>query len=93
MVTSCNHLFPTTKSIPRSRLFGLYLHALSSHSAPQYELICMKSTNAEHEERLFGQAKDIALGTTDRKANSIIPHEASGETNPARPIQFTPCKF
>ena len=70
----CNQLFPKTKSITRTKLFGIYLHALSNHAAPQYELICMKSTNAEHEQRLFGQAKDIALRTTDRKANSIIPH-------------------
>ena len=70
----CNQLFPKTKSITRTKLFVIYLHALSSHAAPQYERICMKSTNAEHEERLFVQAKDIAHRTTDRKANSIIPH-------------------
>ena len=36
----CNQLFPKTKSITRTKLFGIYLHALSSHAAPQYELIC-----------------------------------------------------
>lgn len=34
----------------------------------------MKSTNAENEERLFGQAKAIALSTTNRKPSNILPN-------------------
>jgi len=32
----------------------------------------MRSTNTEHEEHLFGQAKKIALNATNRKPNSIV---------------------
>ena len=70
----CNDLFPNPKSIPRTKLFASYLHALSNHAAQQYEIICMRSTNTEHEERLFGQAKKTALNATNRKPNSIIPN-------------------
>ena len=70
----CNHLFPCPRHIPRTRLFASYLHALTNHAAQQYELVCMRSTNTEHEERLFGQAKAIALNATNRKPNSIIPN-------------------
>ena len=70
----CSHLFPNPQNIPRTRLFASYLHALTNHAAQQYEIICMRSTNTEHEERLFGQAKKIALNATNRKPNSIVPN-------------------
>ena len=70
----CSHLFHTPKAISRGKLFGSYLHSLTNHAAQQYEIICMKSTNTEHEERLFGQAKRIALQATNRKPNTVIPN-------------------
>lgn len=36
--------------------------------------MCVKSTNTENEERLFGQAKAIALSTTNRKPGNILPN-------------------
>ena len=67
----CNDLFPNPKSIPRTKLFASYLHALSNHAAQQYEIICMRSTNTEHEERLFGQAKKTALNATESQTQSF----------------------
>lgn len=69
-----NDLFPNPKSISRMKLFASYLHALSNHAAQQYEIICMRSTNTEHEECLFGQANKTVLNATNRKPNSIIPN-------------------
>ena len=34
----------------------------------------LKSCNSEHEERLFGQAKDIATATANRKPENIVPN-------------------
>ena len=49
------------------------LHDLSCHSGQQYEIVCLRSVNAECQERLFGQAKRTALNTTNRKPNNVIP--------------------
>ena len=51
----------------RESFLGLYLHALSCHASIQYELVCLRSCNAENEERLFGQVKLIALPTGNLK--------------------------
>ena len=40
----------------------------------QYELVCLKSCNAEHEEQLFGQVKWITENTTNRKLDNILPN-------------------
>ena len=36
--------------------------------------MCAKSCNTENEERLFGQAKAIALNTTNRRLGNILPN-------------------
>ena len=54
--TLCQELFSKPKTMSCKNFFGLYLHSLSSHAAPQYEIMCLRSVNAEHQERLFGQA-------------------------------------
>ena len=64
----CSDLFPTTKHISRYRLFGSYIHDLSAHAGLEYEIVCSRSVNAECQERLFAQAKRIALNTTNRHA-------------------------
>ena len=55
----------TPQDTTRGRFFGIYLHALSRHAADQYEVVCQKSINAEHQERLFGQARRTASTTTN----------------------------
>ncbi len=50
----CCELLPNPKYQTRDKLFGIYLHALVSHGPPQYQLMCMRSANAE---RLFSQIK------------------------------------
>ena len=35
--------------------------------------MCLRSVNAEHQERLFGQARRIASSTSNRKPNNVIP--------------------
>ena len=69
----CVDLFPTPKHITASKLFGHYLHALTCHSPTQYELACLCSLNTENQERLFGQAREIAEGCTNHHAENIIP--------------------
>ena len=50
-------------------MFGSYFHALVLHSPPQYE-----ATNTKHEERLFGQAKDMVHKATSRQPCTVIPN-------------------
>ena len=68
----CSKLFPSTHKISREKLFGSYLHDLCSHAAQHYEIVCLRSVNAECQERLFGQAKRIALNTTNHHPNQVV---------------------
>lgn len=54
--------------------FGSHLHVLVIHAPAQYEIMCLRSCNTECEERLFGQAKAIALTTTNRQPSTTIPN-------------------
>ena len=69
----CKDLFPTLKTISRSKMFGHYLHALTAHSPTQYELACLRSLNTENQERIFGQARRIAETCTNHHPENIIP--------------------
>jgi len=53
-------------------MFGLYLHSISRHAPQQYEIICLKSVNAEHQERLFGQCRRTAESTTNKHPVNVI---------------------
>ena len=70
----CKDLFHETTVISHRKLFGSHLHALAVHAPAQYEIMSLRSCNAECEERLFGQAKAIAQATTNRQASTIIPN-------------------
>ncbi len=70
----CRDLFATPKVVTRTPMFGTYLHSLTAHSPQQYEVVCQKSINTENQERLFGQGRAIALATTNRQSQSIIPN-------------------
>ena len=63
-------LFQTPHS--RCKLFGLYLHSITRHAAEQYELVCLKSVNAESQERMFGQCRGIAESCTNRQPANVI---------------------
>ncbi len=52
-------------------MFGLYLHALTAHAPTQYELVCLRSVNTENQERLFGQARQIAQKCTNRSPQNM----------------------
>ena len=68
----CRELLSTPTSITRRKMFGIYLHAITLHASIQYEIVNLRATNSEHEERLFGQAKDIARKATNRQPNTVI---------------------
>lgn len=70
----CRQLFHKLHTLSRQKFFGLYLHALSCHAIKQYEVLCLKSCNAENEEHLFGQAKTIALNITNRQPGNVLPN-------------------
>ena len=70
--TLCSLVFSQTKIITRLKLFGAYLHHLSSHAPTQYEIIPLSSVNAECEERLFGQANQIATNASNRHQDNAI---------------------
>lgn len=67
-------LIPNPKRISRRKLFGIHLLSLIVHAPPILEITNLKSCNTEHEERLFGQAKDIAAATSNRKPETIVPN-------------------
>ena len=67
-------IFTQPKQITRRKLFGAYLHAITVHAPVQFQTMSLRSCNTEHEERLFGQAKQIAAATTNRKPESIVPN-------------------
>ena len=67
-------LFSATSTITHQKFFGIYLHALTLHAPPQYEILNLKSANTEHEERLFGQAKQIVNNASNRHPNNVIPN-------------------
>ena len=69
----CKELLSSPKSLTHRKMFGMYLHAISVHAPSQYEIVNLKTTNTEHEERLFGQAKDIAQKASNRQPNTVIP--------------------
>ena len=54
-------------------MFGIYLHDLVVHAPPIYQQVCLRSTNAERQERLFSQAKHISLKATNRKPEYVLP--------------------
>ena len=56
-----------------THFFGQYLYDLAVHAPPQYEVVCLRSTNAESQERLFSQAKHISLRATNRKPENVLP--------------------
>ena len=67
-------LVPYPQKLTRRKLFGSYLHAITVRAPLQLQTMSLKSCNSEHEERLFGQAKNIATATSNRKPENIIPN-------------------
>ena len=67
----CYDLFQSP-TLSRNTLFGLHIHSLSKHAAEQYELLCLRSINAENQERMFGQCRRIAENTTNRHPDNVI---------------------
>ena len=53
-------------------MFGTYLHHLSSDAPIRYEIIALSSANTEAEERLFGQAKQIATQASNRHHENAL---------------------
>ena len=70
----CSELLSSTSTVSHRRMFGIYLHSITFHAPQQYEIVNLKSTNTEHEERLFGQAKGMVHKATNRQPHSVIPN-------------------
>ena len=49
------------------------MHAVTAHIPTQFELACLRSLNAESQERLFGQARTIAESCTNHHPDNVIP--------------------
>ena len=69
----CYHFLSNPKLQSRSHFFGIYLHDLVVHAPPIYQEVCLRSTNAESQERRFSQAKHIGLKSTNRKPENVLP--------------------
>lgn len=69
----CAHFLHSPTQQTRAHLFRIYLHDLPVHAAPQYQIVCLRSTNSESQERLFSQAKQTSLRATNRKPENVLP--------------------
>ena len=69
----CCHFLSNQKLQKSSHFFGIYLHAFVMHAPAIYQLVCLRSTNAESQEHLFSQAKHISLWATNRKVENVLP--------------------
>ena len=69
----CRHLLSNPKHQSRSHFFGIYLHDLVAHAPYIFQRVCLRSTNAESQERLFSQAKHVGLTATNRKPENVLP--------------------
>ena len=70
--TACIALFHHPKYLTGEKMFGAYFHALTTHAAQQYEIVCLKSVNAENEERMFCHADRITATTSNRHPQHVI---------------------
>ena len=68
----CTELFHTPKTMTRRKMFGRYFHSLTSYAPILYRIICLRSLNAEMQERMFGQCKAITKATSSQRPNHII---------------------
>lgn len=68
----CSHYLSNPRLQTRQHLFGVYLHDLVVHAPPIFQLVCLRSTNTESQERLFSQAKHIGLKATNRKPENAL---------------------
>lgn len=68
----CSELFHTPKTITRRKMFGRYFHSLTSHAPILYRIVCLRSMNAEVQERMFGQCKAITKTTSSQRPDHII---------------------
>ena len=68
----CRDLFGNPHKLSRSKMFGIYVHALTAHSPTQYELASLRSLNTENQERLFGQSRTIAETCTNHHLENVI---------------------
>ena len=69
----CCHFLSNPRHQSRSHFFGIYLHDLVVHAPCIFQEVCLRSTNAESQERLFSQAKHIGLKATNRKPENVLP--------------------
>ena len=69
----CCKLLSSPRKQTCQHFFGIYLHDLVVHAPPIYQQVCLRSMNAESQERLFSQAKHIGLRATSRTPENVLP--------------------
>ena len=68
----CKSQFVKFHEVTHDKFYRLYLHSIVIHALLQYEVLCLRSVNTENQERIFQQAKTIALATTNRKPENVV---------------------
>ena len=68
----CCDLIPIPKEQTRDKLYSTYLHDLVVHGPSQYQMVCLRSANAESTERLFSQVKHVSMRATNRKPGNVL---------------------
>jgi hypothetical protein len=68
----CCDLIPIPKEQTQDKLYGTCLHDLVVHGPRQYQMMCLRSANAESTERLFSQVKHVSMRATNRKPDNVL---------------------
>ena len=69
----CLHFMSFPKFQNTTHFFRQYLHDLVVHAPPHYEVVCLRSTNVESQEKFFSQAKHISLRAINWKPENVLP--------------------
>ena len=65
----CTKLFSSPRTVTRRKIFGRYFHAIVTHIPI---IACSRSLNAEKQERIFGQSKQITKATSSSHPDHVI---------------------
>ena len=68
----CKKLFECPKTITRRKMFGRYFHSIVTHIPMIYRIASLRSVNAEKQERIFCQAKQITKATSSNRPQHVF---------------------
>lgn len=59
-------------STTHTNMFGRYFHSITTHAPLLFRIISLRSVNAEIQERMFNQCKQITKATSNQNPNHVL---------------------